>query len=293
MRAAASFFGLVLLLSLPFYAVGVAHMALPFAAALPLSALMAIVPMIGALALIAHNRGALSAGMLFTSAFRFRLIPSLGWAVIATAFMPAAFTLTAGMVWLSGTALPTLNLLSLSAIISAFALFFVGAVGEELGWQGYAFPALTEHHSALTAALIIGVVWGLWHVIPFALMGRSAGWIIWQSAGMVLMRITIVCLVVNAGRSILIAVLFHMMSNSVWGMFPNFDPYYDPMVMFAVLGMAVVMILWWNGPTLLMPFRSAPPTPSPPPRPPRSAADTSRRSFHHGSISGMLSPHPG
>ena len=256
MRAAASFFGLVLLLSLPFYAVGVAHMALPFASALPLSALMAIVPLITALALITHKRGALSAGILFTSAFRFRSIPSVGWAVMATAFMPATFTLTAGIIWLSGTALPSLNLLPLSAIIPAFALFFVGAVGEELGWQGYAFPALAKHHSALTAALIIGVVWGLWHVIPFALMGRSAGWIIWQSLGMVLMRIIIVWLVVNAGRSILIAVLFHMMSNSVWGMFPNFDPYYDPMFMFAVLGVAVVAILWSNGAALLMPFQS-------------------------------------
>jgi uncharacterized protein len=256
MRAAASFFGLVLLLSLPFYAVGVAHMALPLAAALPLSALMAIVPLIAALALIAHNRGALSAGMLFTSAFRFRLIPNAWWAVMALGIMPVAFALTAGMVWVSGTVLPPLHLLPLSAILPAFALFFIGAVGEELGWQGYAYRALTKHQSALTAALIIGVVWGLWHVIPFALMGRSAGWIIWQSVGMVLLRIIIVWLVVNAGHSILIAVLFHMMSNSVWGMFPNFDPYYDPMVMFAVLGVAVVAILWWNGATLLMPFRS-------------------------------------
>jgi hypothetical protein len=40
------FFGLVLLLSLPFYALGALSAALPFAEALPLSALMAVVPVI-------------------------------------------------------------------------------------------------------------------------------------------------------------------------------------------------------------------------------------------------------
>ena len=255
MRAAASFFGLVLLLSLPFYAVGLLHLALPFAAALPLSALMAIVPMIAALALVAYNKSALAAGKLFTSAFRFRLIPSVWWAVIASIFMPAAFALTAGMVWLSGTALPTLDLLPLSAIIPAFVLFFIGAVGEELGWQGYAYPALAKHQSALTAALIIGVVWALWHVIPFALMGRSAEWIIWQSVGMVLMRIIIVWLVVNAGHSIGVAVLFHMMSNSAWGMFRDFNAWYDPKVMCLALLAPVIAIVATAGPTTLNRFR--------------------------------------
>jgi membrane protease YdiL (CAAX protease family) len=235
MRDAGWFFGLVLILSLPFYALGLTHTALPFAAALPLSALMAVVPMCAAFILVLRKRGAIAAGTLFMSAFHIRTIPHVRWAVIATAFMPVAFAVTAGMVWLSGTALPALHLLPLTAIIPAFALFFIGAVGEELGWQGYAFPALTKRHSALTAALIIGTVWALWHIIPFALMGRSAEWIIWQSVGMVLMRIIIVWLVVNAGGSILVAVLFHMMSNSVWGMFANFDPHYDPMVLCLVL----------------------------------------------------------
>ncbi len=41
---------------------------------------------------------------------------------------------------------------------------------------------------------------------------------------MVLMRIIIVWLVVNAGQSLAVAVLFQMMSNSVWGVFKEFGP---------------------------------------------------------------------
>ncbi len=253
--AAGRFFGLVLILSLPFYALGATEVTLPFAPALPISALMACVPMSAALILVTRQNGVKAASRLFASAFRVRTIPNIWWVLVALGFMPVAFLVTGGIVWLSGIELPDLHLLPASAIIPAFALFFLGAVVEEIGWQGDVYPALAGRHSALTAALTIGVVWAVWHVIPFALMERSATWIIWHSLGIVLMRIIIVWLVVNAGQSILIAVLFHMMSNSVWGVFPDFAPWYDPKVMCLVLLAPVIFIVAFWGPTTLGRFR--------------------------------------
>ena len=245
------FFGWVLILSLPFYPLGVAGNSLPFAPALPLSALMAIVPMIAALGLIIRQSGPAAAGTLFKSAFDFTRIPNGWWVLLSLSIMPVAFALTCGINWLSGTTLPALHLLPLSAIFPAFALFFLGAATEEIGWQAYAFPRLNQRHSALTAALIVGVVWALWHVIPFRLMGHSTAWILWQGAGMVLMWILIVWLVMNAGQSLLLAVLFHMMSNSVWGMFQDYGPWYDPMVMcFVLLIPAIGAVALWGPKTL-------------------------------------------
>ena len=245
------FFGLVLILSLPFYALGVGGNSLPFAPALPLNALMAIVPMIAALGLTIRQSGPASAGALFKSAFEFTRIPSWCWVLLSLSIMPVAFALTCGIIRLSGTTLPALHLLPFSAILPAFALFFLGAATEEIGWQGYAFPRLNQRHSALTAAVIVGVVWALWHVIPFALMGHSAAWIFWQGAGMVVMRILIVWLLVNACQGLLLAVLFHMMSNSVWGMFQDYGPWYDPMVMCLVLLIpAIGAVALWGPKTL-------------------------------------------
>ena len=134
---------------------------------------MAVVPLTAALVLIWRQGGTSGSRIFLANALDFGGVTGAGW-VVAFAFMPVAFVLTAGLIWLSGTPLPALHLLPISAIIPALGLFLVGAVAEELGWQGYAYPSLAKRHSALTAAMIIGIVWALWHVIPFALMGRGA-----------------------------------------------------------------------------------------------------------------------
>lgn len=44
-----------------------------------------------------------------------------------------------------------------------FVLFLGGAL-EEPGWRGFGLPALQEKYSPLRSTLILGLVWGVWHV---------------------------------------------------------------------------------------------------------------------------------
>ncbi len=122
------FFGLVLTLSLPFYAQGVTSSPLPFTPALPLSALMACVPMIAALALVTQKIGVAAAQVLFANAFRVRSIPKAWWALVALAWMPVAFVVTGGTLVMTAASMPTLHLFLPGLICSSFVPFFFGAV---------------------------------------------------------------------------------------------------------------------------------------------------------------------
>ena len=48
--------------------------------------------------------------------------------------------------------------------VLAIALFDQGALLEEVGWRGLAQPEMQRHGSPLSAAMIVGVAWGLWHL---------------------------------------------------------------------------------------------------------------------------------
>lgn len=42
-----------------------------------------------------------------------------------------------------------------------------GPVGEEFGWRGYALQTLQNKYGPLIASLVIGIIWGIWHVPTF------------------------------------------------------------------------------------------------------------------------------
>jgi membrane protease YdiL (CAAX protease family) len=68
------------------------------------------------------------------------------------------------------TPLPSFDLLLLF-IGSIVANMFIGGGLEEIGWRGFVLPRLQAEYSALTASLLVGVVWVAWHAPLFVVPG--------------------------------------------------------------------------------------------------------------------------
>jgi membrane protease YdiL (CAAX protease family) len=146
---------------------------------------------------------------------------------------------------------------SITTPLILFAVFFVAAIGEELGWMGYVIDPLQDRFGALGGALLLGGVWAIWHLIPLLSVQRSLAWIAWWALGTVAMRVIITWLYNNTGRSVFIAVIFHAMFNLTWQLFPNNGSYYDPRVTSLIMALVAVGVVIASGPHTLVRFQGS------------------------------------
>ena len=120
-----------------------------------------------------------------------------------------------------------------------FLAFFVAALGEELGWSGYVIDPMQDRWNALQASILLGLVWAAWHWVPLVQAHRSAAWIAWWSLNTVALRVLIVWLYNNTGKSVFAAALFHAFAN-VSGV--TFSNYYDPRITGLIVAFAAAIV---------------------------------------------------
>ena len=99
----------------------------------------------------------------------------------------------------------------------AFFLFDLITNGEEMGWRGYVLPRLQAKHSALTASLILGVIWAFWH-LPKYIAHFDVLAFGWAVVHFLAFAVILTWLYNNTNGSLLLVAVCHAMSNSV-GMF--------------------------------------------------------------------------
>lgn len=61
--------------------------------------------------------------------------------------------------------------LAFAPLVFLQILFIGGALGEEFGWRGYALKRLTDLTGAFKATLLLGILWSLWHLPLFYMIG--------------------------------------------------------------------------------------------------------------------------
>lgn len=102
---------------------------------------------------------------------------------------------------------------NLPLLILPFFLFETVSNGEEMGWRGYVLPRLQANHSALTASLILGAVWGIWHLPKFVGQGSTVllGWFMVK---ILAESVLYTWLYNNTRGSLLLVTIFHAVGNT-------------------------------------------------------------------------------
>lgn len=91
---------------------------------------------------------------------------------LAALLLPPALSLLAAAVGSALTAAdPASGMPELRPITPVALILLMIAAGEEIGWRGYALPKLLESFPPAAAAVILGLMWGVWRIPLFSLPG--------------------------------------------------------------------------------------------------------------------------
>ena len=254
-RSTVKFFLLVFALSLPFWLAG-AWTTLQLLPGLPVSAVMAFCPATAALMLVYRKDKAAGVTALLKRSFDYERITVKVWYAPIVLLMPAIMVLSYGLLYLMGVSLPKPRYPVLAPAVM-FVVFFVAALGEELGWSGYAIDAMQDRWGALWAAFLLGLVWAGWHLVPFLQAHRSPGWIAWQCLFTVALRVLLVWVYNNTGKSVFAATLLHAMGNVSVFLFPVYGSYYDPRITGLITALVAAGVAAGFGARTLAGYRAA------------------------------------
>lgn len=181
---------------------------------------------------------------------RFRFGP--GWyllALLPIALFGAAVLISGASAEVTGEKVGT-ALFSIEAGLLV-SLFLRGAMGEELGLRGFALPRLQAGMTPYRASLIIGLLWGLWH-LPVLLGRGPASIVLFLTLAIGLSFIF--TLLFNGSRGSLVPVLlFHATQNWEEG-FETFFPalvgtdWETPSTLaLIVIGLIAGIVVWRRG----------------------------------------------
>ena len=172
-----------------------------------------------------------------------------GWYAVALG-LPAVLALAAAGLHLALGADSSIRFGGLSLLsFVVFVLIF----GEELGWRGYALPRLLVGRSALSASLILGVLWGAWHLPTFFVPGAPQHGLPFSAFVLLTVAYSVLLtwVYLHARGSVLISTLLHGSINLSQGfLLGGIDPAREYWLLAPVYGAAALALVAATGPSL-------------------------------------------
>ncbi len=127
-------------------------------------------------------------------------------------------------------------------------LMAVMTAGEEIGWRGFALPHLQARFSPLVSSVILGFLWGIWH-IPVALDPTYVLNRMYLPLSSTLFTLACIGLSIlytwiwnNSGGSLLLMCLFHSFDNMIFTLAATVYPYLINQYWYYLTVLAVLLV---------------------------------------------------
>jgi membrane protease YdiL (CAAX protease family) len=201
--------------------------------------LSVIAPICAALVLTYRKDGWIGVKKLLKRSFDYKRVINKKWYWPTLLLMPLFFSLVLGVSYLFDQELAAAQMPLIAAPI-AFILFFFTALTEQVGWMGYAFEPMRNRWGLIKSTLLLGLIWGLWHIPLYIFLFPNAEMLIVQVLGVIALRVLLVWLYSNTGKSVFIVILFHATYDVCMSVFPvNF------VVTAIIMSISVALILYF------------------------------------------------
>ena len=214
----------------------------------------AIVPTVVAFLLLAITSGKPGVLRLLRSYVRWRV--GVQWYLVAVIGVAVLIFLSFAVVpgVLADFVAPDWSFVPLWLSLFVFVLFLPpsGPLLEEGGWRGFALPRLQRLHGPLVGTVILGTLWGVWHLTlffgPIASSNPDASFFSVSIAfvlfiiGEIGLSVIITWILNNCGGSVLMAILAHGAQDTAvpfLKLFPATSLHYE-IVGFQGMGLAIV-----------------------------------------------------
>jgi hypothetical protein len=108
-----------------------------------------------------------------------------------------------------------------TGFVPVLLLLLIAATFEELGWRGYAFDSLQSRYTIITASILFGVLWSLWHLplvfvkdsYQYEILHLNFGYALNFFVAIVPLGVISSWIWLKNQKSILVAILFHLLAN--------------------------------------------------------------------------------
>jgi uncharacterized protein len=191
----------------------------------------------------------------FRRCISFKQIKLPYWAFIIFVF-PLMFMLNISLNVMTGDSLPGMT--NLKAFIAQpwivplalFMSFLSGPWSEEFGWRGYSLDPLLKRFGILRGSVILGFIWGIWHLPLFLMPQTWHGQMGFKFAGFwtfmiysigLAMMMTWVYLKTN--RSILSGFMMHLANNFYGNLVLPYSDRVVVMQMVVILALGLVLCI--------------------------------------------------